>query len=410
MTVMSDDYCPAPMSALEIEDAPPEAGSGASSLMLYPFSTPCGHGEPPPASDAGAIMPDDLLERTIQQFLAHHPGPEAVFTWRHPGPGEAGIAFFRTAIQLQHQHAREGLRRRNVLVTSGSGIDGAWCRFLAEAGFEVVLELNGPRRLHDQLVQESGAGAPFDVAFRALKRLQRMKVNCSVRCAVSRVNSDFPSDVYLFLREENVRQIEFEPVVTHLKDGTLAAWSVEPESFGRFLTAVFDEWVKSDAGRVKVQHFEAALEAFRGCRSSLCVHAGTCGTAVAVQAEGEVFSCQEFMQGGHYLGSVSDQSIHDLAASPFQRRFGAEKQDSLPGCCRECPVLFLCNGGCPKHRFTVSPDGEPGLNYLCGGYKRFFLHITPLMSVLAMLRENELPMSLMARTLQETLPSSPRSS
>ena len=94
----------------------------------------------------------------------------------------------------------------------------------------------------------------------------------------------------------------------------------------------------------------------------------------------------------------------ELVASPQQRAFGLAKRDTLPRYCRECDVRFACHGGCPKDRFIRTPEGEPGLNYLCAGYKAFFHHIDePMRTMSELLRQGRAPSELMgARTRHGT--------
>ncbi len=384
---------------LDKSQTPEPSKPGTFNLVFHPFRG--GNGVLPHDSQRAAVS-DELLAQTVRDYLSSYSGPLANFTWQCAESPNPGVRFFQRVVELQKEHSPESVTCANTLLTSGQGLDLDTCRFLAEHNFDVAIELNGPSRLHDDLHRLTGKGVSFSTAYRALKRLQRTGARCRVRCSITSVNSGSPLEVYSFLREEGVRVIEFSPCVEHVDEDRLSPWSVDPESFGEFLTRIFDEWVSHDAGRIHVQHFDAAMESFRGCTSSFCVHAGTCGANVSVQAGGDIFSCEEYLESGHYLGNIRTQGVHRPALSPFQQRFGAEKQDALPGYCRECPVLFACNGGCPKHRFALSPYGEPGLNYLCSGYKTFFTHIAPFMTVIAMMLENELPLSLVSQTLRES--------
>ena len=46
-------------------------------------------------------------------------------------------------------------------------------------------------------------------------------------------------------------------------------------------------------------------------------------------------------------------------------------------------MRFACHGECPKNRFILTPDGEPGLNYLCAGLQKFFHHVGFPMKLMA---------------------------
>jgi uncharacterized protein len=202
--------------------------------------------------------------------------------------------------------------------------------------------------------------------------------------------------VYRFFRDDlGARHIQFIPIVerdndTGFQEGdTVTDRSVDPDAWGRFMIAVFDEWVTGDVGTVFVPHFDAALASWLGMPPSLCIFGETCGNAVALEHNGDLYSCDHFVEPDHLLGNITQTHMVELLASPQQRAFGNAKRDTLPAYCRSCDVRFACNGECPKNRFTLTPDGEPGLNYLCAGYKAFFTHIDGLMRIMAdLLRQN----------------------
>jgi uncharacterized protein len=160
------------------------------------------------------------------------------------------------------------------------------------------------------------------------------------------------------------------------------------------MCAVFDEWIRRDVGSIFVQPFDVLLDQWSGLPSILCVFAETCGQALALEHNGDLYACDHFVYPGHRLGNMTERAIDELARLPQQRRFGQDKRDSLPGSCRECAFLFACHGGCPKHRFLRTPDGEPGLNYLCPSYKHFFAHTSKAMRLMAKLLRDGRPPAL----------------
>jgi uncharacterized protein len=217
---------------------------------------------------------------------------------------------------------------------------------------------------------------------------------------VHRANADAPLEVYRFLKAHGSGFMQFIPIAERVaqqvtKDGLrliapdfsgaaqVSLWSVEPRQFGRFLCAIFDEWVRKDVGRQFVQLFDVSLELWSGMEASLCVFRKTCGAALAIEHSGDLYSCDHFVYPENRLGNIMESPLAALAGSAQQQRFGDAKESTLPRYCRECDVRFACNGECPKHRFTTTPDGEPGLNYLCAGYKMFFHHIDPYMCFMA---------------------------
>jgi uncharacterized protein len=190
--------------------------------------------------------------------------------------------------------------------------------------------------------------------------------------------------------------MQFIPIVEPGADGRASERSVDGPAYGRFLTPIFDEWVRRDVGRVFVQIFDVALSAWVGERPGLCVFEETCGRALALEHTGDLYSCDHFVEPEHHLGNVLRTELPVLVDGSAQRAFGTAKRDTLPGYCRECEVRFVCNGGCPKNRIAATPDGEPGLNHLCEGYRMFFNHIDPAMRYMAeALRHRSPPAGIM---------------
>jgi uncharacterized protein len=229
---------------------------------------------------------------------------------------------------------------------------------------------------------------------RGLRVLQKHGVEYNVLTTINRVNADYPLDVYRFLRDEaGTTWMQFIPVVERInadgltlyQEGTaVSERSVLPEQFGRFLCAIFDEWVRHDVSRVFVQTFEATLRNWLGMPTSgMCVFNETCGTGLAIEHTGDLYSCDHFVEPDYYLGNIEKDHMIELVASPQQLKFGLDKRDTLPRYCLECDVRFACHGECPKNRFILTPDGEPGLNYLCAGFKEFFHHVSFPMKIMA---------------------------
>jgi len=217
---------------------------------------------------------------------------------------------------------------------------------------------------------------------------------------VNRTNSYRPREIYRFLKEIGSKYLQFIPVVEQVAEqpdpnglilikpfsrqkASVSDWSVDPLQFGKFLTSVFDEWVRNDVGRTFVQIFDVALESWANVPQSLCVFAPQCGLAMAIEHNGDLYSCDHFVYPENKLGNIMERALGTLAQSQQQSRFGNAKSLSLPSDCRQCDVRFACNGECPKHRFTTTASGEYGLNYLCAGYKHFFHHIDPYMRFMA---------------------------
>jgi uncharacterized protein len=361
---------------------------------------------------SGFRMSDELLERYVEQLIASHTADTVTFAWQGGEPTLMGLDFFRRAVELQERHKRPGMTVENTLQTNGTRLDDDWCAFLAEHGFLIGISLDGPRELHDGYRVDKGGHGTFDQVMRGLRLLQRHGVEHNVLTTVNRLNGDHPLAVYRFLRDEvGTDWMQLIPVVERLDEhgrpdpmhGTRASErSVLPEQWGTFLVAIWEEWVRHDVGRVFVQTFEAALRNFYGAAGSgLCVFDETCGFGFALEHNGDLYSCDHFVEPEHRLGNIRRLPMLDLVGSDQQKAFGLAKRDALPRMCRECDVRFACHGECPKNRFLVTPDGEPGLNYLCAGYLRFFRHIDrPARAIVALIgsgREAAEVMRLVAR-------------
>jgi uncharacterized protein len=342
---------------------------------------------------------DAVLESFIRQYIESQPLPEVTFTWQGGEPTLLGVEFFENVLRLQRQYACDK-QIRNTFQTNGVLLDDRWCELLAANRFLVGLSIDGPRALHDKYRVDRGGAPSFDKVVRGIESLKKHSVEFNTLTVVQRDNSRHPLEVYHFLKEIGSGFMQFIPVVERVatsggEDGLVlispdsaatakvTEWSVDARQYGKFLCAIFDEWVRHDVGRIFVQLFDVSLEAWVGVPSSLCVFNPTCGDALAMEHNGDVYSCDHYVYPRNRLGNVLESSLGAMVQSPQQRAFGNAKYDTLPAYCRNCDYLRACYGECPKHRFIKTPDGEPGLNYLCAAYKKFYSHVDPYMAFMA---------------------------
>jgi uncharacterized protein len=310
--------------------------------------------------------------------------------WQGGEPTLMGLDFFRRVAELVERYRRPDQVIEHTIQTNGTLIDDAWAAFLAEQDFLVGISIDGPREVHDAYRVDKGGKPTFDRVIAGLDRLKAHGVRWNILTTVHRANEDHGLAVYRFLRDDlGAEFIQFIPIVELPSPGGIPTGtdvterSVSPDGYGRFLVAVFDEWVRHDVGRVYVQMFDSTLASFVGVAGSLCVHAVTCGTALALEHNGDLYSCDHFVEPAHLLGNITQRPLLELVASPQQKAFGDAKRDTLPAYCRSCDVRFACNGGCPKDRFATAPDGEAGLHYLCPSYQQFFRHVDQPMRFMA---------------------------
>jgi uncharacterized protein len=336
---------------------------------------------------ANLKMPPDVLDRYIAQRIETASPDRADFVWHGGEPTLCGLDFFRDVVTLQHRHARAGQRVANNIQTNGRALDENWCRFLAAEGFTVGLSLAGPREVHDRYRVTRGGHPTHREAVQAFRLLRRHRVHCDVLCVVHDRNVSQPGSVYRFFKELQVRYLQFLPLVEPDAGSESGVSSRTPpaEAYGDFLCAIFDEWIRRDVGRMVMQFIDEAFRPLVGAEHALCHFRPTCGDQLAVEHNGDVYACDHFVDPCHRLGTILDTPLAELAAGASQRRFGEAKRDALPAVCRRCDVLSLCNGGCPKDRILLSPDQEPGWNYLCPAFKRFFAHSRTWLRELALI-------------------------
>ena len=339
-------------------------------------------------------MSDTTLEQYIRQLVESHQADTVNIAWQGGEPTLMGLDFYRRAMALAEKYRRPGMTYLHTLQTNGTLLDDEWAAFFKQHDFLIGISIDGPRELHDVYRVDKGGQPTFDKVMRGLRLLQKHGVEYNVLTTVNVVNADYPLKVYRFLRDDaGTTWIQFIPVVERIgadgltlhQEGTrVSERSVGPDQFGRFLCAIFDQWVRHDVGRIFVQTFEATLRNWLGMKTSgMCVFNETCGAGLAIEHNGDLYACDHFVEPNYFLGNIQDKHMIELVASPQQLKFGQDKRDSLPRYCRDCDVRFACHGECPKNRFLLTPDGEPGLNYLCAGFKEFFHHVSFPMKLMA---------------------------
>jgi len=337
--------------------------------------------------DESFRMPHEILEEYIIQHIDASPEKVIRFSWHGGEPTILGLDYFRGIVALQRKHQPPDRRIVNGIQTNGTLLDEDWCRFLAKERFAVGLSLDGPREMHDRFRVNKDGKPTHEQTMRGYRLLQKHGVYTEFLCVVNAHNVQYPLQVYRFFKQINAQYITFLPMVESqpVTENGVSQISVPAEAWGTFLCTVFDEWREQDIGKVKVQIFEEATRTAFNQEHSLCIFRQTCGDIPVVEHNGDFYSCDHYVNAEHLLGNITRTPLVELLESPAQGAFGRAKLETLPRYCRECEVRSMCNGECPKNRFIETPDGEPGLNYLCAGYKRFFTHSQPFVSEVASL-------------------------
>lgn len=367
-------------------------------------------------------MSDEILETHIRQYIEGQDAPEVVFTWQGGEPTLLGIGFFKKVVEFEQKYKKPNQRVENDLQTNGVLLDDEWADFLHKHNFLVGLSIDGPEDLHDTFRVANNGSPTFEKVFAASRLLHKYHVPFNSLTVINRVNARRPLDVYRFLRREvRPREMQFIPCVepkvfrsiapqkwdAHMlpekgspaarpgnADSIVTDWSVDPDDWGTFLIKVWDEWYKRDYGKAFVNLFETAIAQWMGMEAQICVYHDFCGKGVALEHDGNLYSCDHYVYPEYRLGDIMETSSSRMVFSDRQKKFGFAKSKDLPQYCRECKYIFACNGECPKNRLIRTPAGEPGLNYLCAGLKRFWEHIDRYMNeIISRVQRDQLVLS-----------------
>jgi len=341
------------------------------------------------------LMDDAVLERYIRATIETQDVPHVTIAWQGGEPTLMGLDFFRRAMVFEKRYAKTGVSIENTIQSNGVLLDKKWADFLRRHNFLVGLSMDGPKELHDAYRHDKAGRSVFTEVVEAARLMQGEGVEFNILATVNAVNAQHPIEVYRYFRDElGARYLQFIPVVEPDNAGrqgeipTVSKRSVSPKAYGKFLISVFDEWVRNDVGEMFVQMFDGVLASYLMGQSTLCIFQPTCGQGLVLEHNGDLYSCDHFVDADHLLGNIMETQLNTLVTSKKQRRFGNNKYESLPDDCLECSYEFTCYGGCPKNRIAVASSGEAGLNWLCAGLKDFFKH-------------TERPMRLMAKLVRE---------
>lgn len=338
------------------------------------------------------VMSDELLEKFIKEYIGSQTMNDVLFTWHGGETLMRPLSFYKRAVELQKQYAN-GKHIDNCIQTNGTLLTDEWCRFFKENNWLVGISIDGPQEFHDEYRKNRQGRPSFVKVMHGIELLKKHGVEWNAMAVVNDYNADYPLDFYNFFKEIGCKYIQFAPIVERIvphtdgrhlaspmdKEEKLADFSVSPEQWGKFLCAIFDEWVKKDVGEIFVQIFDSTLANWMGLQPGVCSMAETCGHAGVMEFNGDVYSCDHYVFPEYKLGNIYKNSLIEMMYSERQQEFGLMKKKSLPQQCKDCEFLFACNGDCPKNRFAKTKDGEPGLNYLCSGYYKFFKHVAPYM-------------------------------
>lgn len=418
-------------NTLTFEDAVRLTGPMAFNLMVKPAGSLCNLDCSycyylDKADIYGGLEPrmtDEMLEVFVRDYIQANDVPEVQFNWHGGEPLVMGLEFYRKAIEFEKKYA-DGKRIFNTIQTNGALLNPGWCSFLKDNGFLVGISIDGPRDIHDRYRKDKGGGPTFDKVMRGIECLYRTGTQYNTMTTINKASEGRGLEVYDFLKSIGSRYMQFMPVVEHVKypltsagkvnrsarpyivdpheDGAvIAPWSVSSIAYGKFMSQIFDYWVRNDVGKYFVGHFDAALACWCGVQPGICVFAETCGGNSVVEHNGDLYPCDHFVYPQYKIGNVLETSLRTLMSSQMQTRFGIDKRNGLPLKCRKCEWFFACHGECPKHRFGRTEAGETGLNVLCDGFRIFYRHISPYMEKMRDLVLSNRPASEIMHSISE---------
>ena len=343
------------------------------------------------------VMSDQLTEVFVREYIQSQFGREVNFTWHGGEPMIRPLSYYKKVVRWQRQYA-EGKTILNCLQTNGTLLTPEWCRFLHDEGWLVGISIDGPQNMHDAYRMKRNGAPTWEKVMQGIEMLDRYEVEWNAMAVVNDITAARPLEFYRFFRDElECRYLQFTPVVerihrhqdgrhlAHVMDGeeyAVAPFSVTPEAWGEFLCTMFDEWYRNDVGEMFVQTFEATLANWAGVTPGVCSLSDWCGHAAVMEHNGDIYCCDHFVFPEYYLGNIRNRGILDMLNSEKQMAFADMKTKGLPAQCHKCQWQFACHGECTRNRFVKTKDGEPGLNYLCEGYRRYFEHVAPYMEEL----------------------------
>ncbi|WDE95266.1 anaerobic sulfatase maturase [Lentisphaera profundi] len=338
-------------------------------------------------------MPPDVLEQHIKTYISSqvNNGSEINFAWQGGEPTLMGLDYFKKIVELQKKYAPAHANITNAMQTNGTLLDDEWCIFLRENNFLVGISIDGPEDLHDHYRKDKARRGTFNQVMKGLLLLQQHNVEYNTLTVVQSHNGDHPKRVYEFLKSIGSKFMQFIPIVEPTHGSKVNERSVRPKQWGDFMISIFEQWRQADIGKIFIQHFDGALANELKMPGSICVHSPECGRSLAIEHNGNVYSCDHFVYDKDLVGNIMTQSYEDIVDSPQQQQFGRDKYEKMPSKCLKCPVRPQCHGGCPAHRFTSTSNGEKHLNYLCEGYFNFFTHLNPYLKAMGLALRKRIP-------------------
>ena len=291
-----------------------------------------------------------------------------------------GVDFFRRRSSSRGSTGARPDRSHHTIQTNGTLLNDEWCEFLAEHDFLVGISIDGPRRVHDAYRVDKRGRPTFDRVMRGVRPAPRATASSERPVHRPRREPGPPARGLPLLPRRPRRARSSSSSRSSSGDRrhrVPGGRRLSPDTLGRtprragvgFLVAVFDEWVRRDVGTVFVQMFDAALASWSATPPALLHLRRDLRRRRRARAQRRPLLLRPLRRARRTSSATSPRRTwSSCSRRPSSERSATPSATRLPRYCRECDVRFACNGECPKNRFTVTPDGEPGLNYLCAGY------------------------------------------
>lgn len=328
-------------------------------------------------------MSSEIQEELIRQVMQQS-GQSVSFAWQGGEPTLMGLPFYERVIELEKKYGR-GQTVGNGLQTNGMLLHKDWARFLRKYDWLVGISLDGPSHIHNRYRLDRGGQGTHSRVEDNVRMLLDNDVATNALCCLTDYSVQFPDELYNYYKTLGLTWMQFIPVVeTDPHDPSRAAsFSVGAEAYGAFLCRVFDLWwadFRNGQPTTSVRHYESVFYSYVGMQAPECTMMKECGPYVVVEHNGNVYSCDFFVEPKWKLGNIMSHRISAMLNSKQQYTFGAAKA-VLPGECRKCPWLTKCYGGCTKDRIKDPADKRKPR--FCRAYKMFFAHADERLTALA---------------------------
>ncbi len=306
-------------------------------------------------------MSDETLEAMVKEYLSCHQTTH-VFCWQGGEPLLAGLDFYRRAVELMKRHGGAGVNVGNVIQTNCTLLDDEWVSFLKEYNFLVGVSIDGPEAVHNAFRTHSNGSGSYGETVHGVECLMRHDVPVNSLTVVNRFSAERPLEIYRHLRD--VLGMTHHQYI----EETFGELAVTAEQWGRFLCAVFDEWVENDVGKVSVRLFDSIINRMLGGAPDCCSMRRECSSYLVVEHDGSVYPCDFHVLPEWRLGRIGRTSMETMLSSPCARRFARLKQTEKQ--CRGCQFAPYCAGDCPRNR-------NRNISVLCEGIKMFLSQALP---------------------------------